>query len=144
MFSSDEHKDLPPDYEATVTNGYSAAQQQQQQQAPPLPTPPPAAQFACLSISQYDRIRLVGFSAAHVAAVHAVVRDAWAKGLDSVQSTAGAQEIKLKGTPWIPNLKGDDEARGLLLSVVAKLYAMGWVTCASVTFTLRLAVDKGE
>lgn len=127
MLSSEEHKEPPP-YSEAVNNHIQR------------PSQPP---FACLSISAYDRFRLIGFPQPVVTAIHAIIRDTWAKGLDSIQSVAGAQEIKLNGTPWIPNIKGDDESRKLILAVVEKLYALGWVTCTSVRFTLRLSVDKG-
>lgn len=135
MFDSNQLKGPPPDYEAATSFSH-----------PPQSTPSPStpSQLSCFSINGYDSIRLIGFSQSDISAIHAVIRDTWAKGIESVHSLAGAREIKLKGTPWIPNLKGDDESRKLILIVVEKLHELGWVACASVRFTLRLAVDKGK
>lgn len=124
-------KGPPPDYEATT----NFSQPSQSTSTPP--------QFTCFSLSAYDCIRLIGFSEADVSAIHALVRDTWAKGINSIYHLAGAREIKLNGMPWIPNLKGDDESRNLILGIVEKLYELGWDSCASVRFTLRLSVDKG-
>ena len=54
-----------------------------------------------------------------------------------------AGELKLKGRPWKSNIKGDDESRRLLLSVISKVYELGWTSHVSVNFTLRLSLDNG-
>lgn len=122
----------PPDYEAEIPSSSSAA---------PIEDKP---LLACLSINIFDRIRFIGFPEVDVAAIHDVVRTNWSKGVGCVQSCGGAREIKVKGLPWHPDINGNDQSRKLLLAIVTRLYELGWVSCTSLRFTLRLALDKGD
>ncbi|KAF5023541.1 hypothetical protein F66182_4408 [Fusarium sp. NRRL 66182] len=103
--------------------------------------PPPLfkSRFATISREGYDRIILINFSEAEIAAIHEAVRTNWQRGIDRVQPRGSSREIKLKGRPWTHTKNGDEPAILLTLRMMEALYGLGWVLYSAIEVTKKIA-----
>ncbi|KAG5657843.1 hypothetical protein KAF25_007876 [Fusarium avenaceum] len=73
------------------------------------------SRFASITRNGLDRIRLIQFSEAEMAAIHEVIRSNWEQGIDKVYPGEESREIKLKGYAWGYDFNGKEEAILLVL-----------------------------
>lgn len=89
--------------------------------------------FACVTFNHYDLIRFISFPPDVVDAMHSVIVDFWPKGIQRTQPYGEADEVKLRGNPWLEGLWADTEdARRLVRSLLEALYDRGWVLQAAI------------
>lgn len=88
---------------------------------------PPSANYAMLSFSLTDRIRLMRFPDEIIPYVTEMIGLEWAKGVQEVKPGDDSVEIKLRGNPFGPGQDEEKKAtRKLVLSILDKLAKEGW------------------
>lgn len=101
------------------------------------------SRFASITRNGLDRIRLIQFSEAEMAAIHEVIRSNWEQGIDKVYPGEESREIKLKGYAWGYDFNGKEEAILLVLRLLEALYIMGWMLYSPIEVTKRVST-KGK
>ncbi|ENH71515.1 hypothetical protein FOC1_g10007751 [Fusarium oxysporum f. sp. cubense race 1] len=76
------------------------------------------SRFASITRHGLDRIRLVNFSEAEIAAVHEIVRTYWDRGIDKVYPQEASREFKLGGYAWGYDPNGNEQAMMLTLRIL--------------------------
>jgi hypothetical protein len=90
-----------------------------------------------MSLNFPNRIRLINFVEEDVLAITGVIKETGTPGLKlkPVRDFGESREIQLQGRPWAPCYHGNDTARRLLLGILNKLYARGWIFAWAVNIT---------
>ncbi|CAH0043707.1 unnamed protein product [Clonostachys solani] len=89
-----------------------------------------STRFACITLNQHDRIRLINFPADTVKSFKGFLKSAWPKGIQEVRDYGQAREFKLNGNPWYRGADGSlgpDDTSRLVKKMLEALYNMGWV-----------------
>ncbi|KAL5603763.1 hypothetical protein FOVSG1_006513 [Fusarium oxysporum f. sp. vasinfectum] len=97
------------------------------------------SRFASITRNALDRIRLINFSEAEMAAIHEIIRANWERGIDKVYPHEGSREFKLRGSPWGYDFNGQEEALLLVLRILEALYNVGWVLYSAIEVTNRIS-----
>ena len=83
--------------------------------------------YALLSFSWTDRIRLMHFPDLVAARVVETIREEWFKGIQDVKPLEETLEVKLRGNPFTHGLDEEKIAiRKLLISILTMLAREGW------------------
>ncbi|CAH0024475.1 unnamed protein product [Clonostachys rhizophaga] len=94
-----------------------------------------SAKFACVTLNQHDRIRLINFPADTVTSFQDFLKTAWPKGIQEVRDYGQSREFKLNGYPWYRGVDGSlgpDDTSRLVKKLLEALYNMGWVLHSAV------------
>eukprot|EP00516_Mucochytrium_quahogii_P011336 CAMPEP_0203784498 /NCGR_PEP_ID=MMETSP0100_2-20121128/497_1 /ASSEMBLY_ACC=CAM_ASM_000210 /TAXON_ID=96639 /ORGANISM=" , Strain NY0313808BC1" /LENGTH=542 /DNA_ID=CAMNT_0050686481 /DNA_START=599 /DNA_END=2222 /DNA_ORIENTATION=- len=96
------------------------------------------SQFACISLSMSDRLRIIGTSSNDtINAVRMAVDKNW--GSHNCRQFVGATELILAGAPWNSHGKSNViKSRVLLGRVLEAMAAHGWTLTATITLTKKL------
>ncbi|KAF5670085.1 hypothetical protein FHETE_4768 [Fusarium heterosporum] len=97
------------------------------------------SRFACITRNALDRMKLINFSEAEMAAIYEVVRANWARGIDKVYPHEESREFKLKGYVWDYDPNGKEESLLLVLHLLEALYNMGWILYSAVEVTKKVS-----
>jgi hypothetical protein len=109
--------DQPPEYHE-VTGSASAVIPEKGE---------PSTNYALLSFSWTDKIRLMHFPDLLTARVVDLIREEWTKGVQDVKPLEESLEIKLRGNPFAHGMDEEKIAiRKLLISILAMLAKEGW------------------
>jgi hypothetical protein len=103
-----------------------------------------SAKFACVTLNQHDRIRLINFPADTVKSFQGFLKTAWPRGIQEVRDYGQSREFKLNGYPWYRGVDGSlgpDDTSRLVKKLLEALYNMGWVLHSAVD--LRKQGNKG-
>ena len=85
------------------------------------------ANFALLSFSRLDRLRLLRFPDELTPYIVEMIRNEWFKGIQDVKHEDEGVEIKLRGNPFAHGLDEEKKAiRKLVLSILDMLAKAGW------------------
>lgn len=87
--------------------------------------------FASLSLHMWDRMRLLNFPPHIVDLVRDIIRRTWPGGVQDQRPYAGSFEFKLTGYPWRGHSEEGMHARRLVRTILAELFAQGWVLAFS-------------
>ncbi|TVY34725.1 hypothetical protein LSUB1_G005023 [Lachnellula subtilissima] len=97
--------------------------------------------FACLSLHQSDRIRMMQFRPEDVSAIRSVIQRHWTKGLQSERVYSASYEFKLSGYPWYGQGSDAITSRVVVREIFAYLFSQGWILHLS-TDVSRSKYDK--
>ncbi|EXK83927.1 hypothetical protein FOQG_11879 [Fusarium oxysporum f. sp. raphani 54005] len=97
------------------------------------------SRFASITRHGLDRIRLVNFSEAEIAAVHEIVRTYWDRGIDKVYPQEASREFKLGGYAWGYDPNGNEQAMMLTLRILEGMHNLGWVIYSPIEVTKRVS-----
>ncbi|KAM0201556.1 hypothetical protein ACHAPA_010057 [Fusarium lateritium] len=84
-------------------------------------------QFACITFNKLDRLRFINFPDPEVVALKETIKACWKPGVVQTRPYGESTEMWLRGTPWMYNSNGNDDARRLLLAIMEGLFNVGWV-----------------
>jgi len=110
---------------------------------PPYQTSAYSSKFAVISFNMVDRVRLIQFPPADVARIRELVELSWPDGIQGSRMYNAAEELKLKGYPYVNTDMKNDKLRKFLRMLLQGLYEMGWVHDAAVVMG-RKGNQKGE
>jgi hypothetical protein len=87
--------------------------------------------FASISLHKTDRIRLLQFPPDDTAAIRDIIKQNWPSGIQEERTYANSHEFKCLGNPWSGQGADAIPARVLMRSILAHLFAAGWILTAS-------------
>jgi len=88
--------------------------------------------FACIALSDVDRVRLLDFSPSHTQQLREVIERLYLPGVEKQsQRDTSCYEMDLNGPPWTSNSSFNLHARSALLNVLKKANSLGWRLAAS-------------
>lgn len=97
--------------------------------------------FSSISLHRSDRLRLLGFSQATIAAIRNVIQHTYPKGISKEQPYGMSHEFKLHGSPWHGQSSDAVISRVLIREILACLFSIGWILHAS-TDVSKKEMDK--
>jgi hypothetical protein len=100
-------------------------------------------QFACITFNMLDRLRFINFPDPEVVALKETIKATWKPGVVQTRPYGESTEMWLRGTPWMYNSNGNDDARRLLLVILEGLFNMGWVLQGSMD-VIQKSESKGK
>ena len=93
---------------------------------------PAELKFACLALSDVDRVRLINFPHQVCKKLRAGIEENYLPGFSSEQARDGqCYEIDLNGVPWTQNSSYNLHARSMLTMALKETSQYGWQLCAS-------------
>lgn len=100
-------------------------------------------QFACITFNMHNRLRFINFHESEVVRLKEAIKASWKPGVVQTRPYGEATEMWLRGSPWIYNSDGVDDARLLLLVILEGLFDMGWVLQGSMD-VVKKSESKGK
>ena len=97
--------------------------------------------FACLSLHQSDRIRMMQFPPEDVSAIRGIIQRSWSKGIQNERVYSSSYEFKLSGYPWHGQGSDAIPSRIVMREIFAYLFSQGWILHLS-TDVSRSKFDK--
>jgi len=91
-----------------------------------------SARFACVALSDINRIRLLDFSTSHTQELKSMIERFYLPGVEKEkQRDDFCYEMDLNGPPWTYNSSFNLHARSALMNVLKKANSLGWRLVAS-------------
>jgi hypothetical protein len=100
-------------------------------------------QFACITFNMNNRLRFINFPGLEVVTLKETIKACWEPGVAQTRPYGESTEMFLRGTPWMYNSNGTDDARLLLLVILEGLFDMGWVLQGSMD-VIKKSESKGK
>jgi hypothetical protein len=100
-------------------------------------------QFACITFNLNIRLRFINFPGLEVVTLKETIKACWEPGVAQTRPYGESTEMFLRGTPWMYNSNGTDDARLLLLVILEGLFDMGWVLQGSMD-VIKKSESKGK
>lgn len=98
-----------------------------------------AEEYLCVSLNQFDRIRLVDVPEHICSAIRETVARHWVKGIKEQVTDEDCYELRLSGKPWLAMDKEAAESRLLMCRIFETLACHGYFIISGLDFSLFLS-----
>merc|ERR1712213_173309 len=99
--------------------------------------------FACIALSDIDRIRFLDFTPQHTRKLAAIFQEVYLPGVqDQFQRDNSCYEMNLNGPPWTQNSSYNLHARSALIHVLKEANSLGWRLVASADVSSKYVTQE--